>query len=78
MSRKNRIVGEPDLHDSASCIGEIILCNREIKRIEQEEADWISSNPGGKWPGVPHLISQWQKCKAKAETGLNEFNTTGL
>lgn len=67
---------EPELHDSADCLREIVRCASEIKNIEQEEADWISSNHGGKWPGTSLGIRKWEARKAMAEARFDELNKT--
>jgi len=71
-----RGLGDPPLTDSTDCLHEIDRCNKEIRNTEQEYAEWISRNPGGRWPGYVAKISQLEARKAKAEGRYQELNRT--
>jgi hypothetical protein len=78
MGRKKRGMGdEPELHDSADCLSEIVRSASEIKNIEHEHAEWIRRNPGGSWPGAALGTRKWEARKARAEARLDELNKTG-
>jgi hypothetical protein len=75
MGRKKRSLGDqPELHDSADCLREIVRCASEIRNIEQEHADWIARNPNGSWPGAALGIGKWEARKARAEARFDELN----